>query len=203
MPALLRRFARFTLPLALLALAACSAPAGPLDAVADAARARGFAVPETPAPVPNLTFRDGDGRARSLEDFRGRVVVLNLWATWCAPCREEMPTLDALQARLGGPELEVVALSVDHKGPGVVRKFYDDIGVKHLALYIEQPSGQAFSALGIHGIPATLLLDREGREIGRRLGIADWASPEMLELFRQAIEAGRQKPSAPMRAHAG
>lgn len=203
MYALLHRLRRLRLlPLALLALAACNAPAGAPDELAEAARARGFAVPETRTPVPNLTFRDGDGHARSLEDFRGRVVVLNLWATWCAPCREEMPTLDALQAKLGGADLEVVALSVDHKGPGAVRKFYQDIGVRHLALYIEQPSGQAFSALGIHGIPATLLIDREGREVGRRLGVADWAAPEMLELFRQAIERGRAQPSETMRVRA-
>ena len=185
------RSPRLALLLALAALGACSAPAGPLGEVTAAAQERGFAVRETPAAVPNFTFRDGSGRMRSLEDFRGRVVVLNIWATWCAPCRDEMPTLDNLQARLGGEELEVLALSVDRKGPEAVRKFYDDIGVQHLALYIEQPSGQVLSGLNIQGIPATLLLDRQGREIGRRLGIAEWDSPEMLELFRQAIAAGK------------
>src|SRR5690606_29615879 len=98
--------ARLLLSLALVALGACSAPAGAPDEVAQTAQARGFAVANARAAVPNLTFRDGDGRQRSLEDFRGRVVVLNLWATWCAPCREEMPTLDNLQAQLGGEELE-------------------------------------------------------------------------------------------------
>lgn len=179
-------------PLLLAAvLAGCSAPAGPLNAVADAAQEHGFAVKNPPAPVPNFTFVDAQGRQRSLEDFRGQVVVLNLWATWCAPCRQEMPTLDNLQAQLGGEELQVVALSVDRQGPEAVRAFYRDIGVEHLALYIERPSGQAFAGLGIQGIPATLLLDREGREIGRRLGVADWDSPEMLTLFRQAIAAGK------------
>lgn len=187
--------ARVLAVIALAALGACNAPAGTLGEVAQAAQERGFAVPKTPAAVPNLTFRDGDGRARSLEDFRGRVVVLNLWATWCAPCREEMPTLDRLQAQLGGEELEVVALSVDREGAQAVRKFFGDIGVEHLALYVEHPSGQAFSALGVHGIPATLLLDREGREIGRRLGIAAWDSPEMLALFRLAIAAGERDPA--------
>lgn len=183
--------ARLLLVLAVAATAACSAPAASLDEVGAAAQARGFAVKDPPVPVPNFTFRDAEGRLRSLAQFRGRVVVLNLWATWCGPCREEMPTLDRLQARLGGTELQVVALSLDHQGAAAVRKFYRDIGVRHLPLYIEQPSGQALSALNINGIPATLLLDRQGREIGRRLGAADWDSPEMLELFRLAIDAGK------------
>lgn len=180
---------RLLIALAFAATAACD---GPSDAsasgIARAARDHGFALKEPPAAVPDFTFQDGDGRALSLSDFRGRVVVLNVWATWCAPCREEMPMLDNVQAELGGPDLEVIALSIDHSGPEVVRTFFEEVGIEHLRLYIEHPTGQALSGLNVHGIPATLLLDREGREIGRRLGVAEWDSPEMLRFFRQVAE---------------
>jgi thiol-disulfide isomerase/thioredoxin len=141
---------------------------------------------ETPQPVPEISFQDGSGQPRTLADYAGKVVLLNVWATWCAPCRKEMPTLDRLQAELGGPEFEVVALSMDRKGPDVVTKFFGEIGVKHLALNIDT-SSQAMFALEAVGLPLTLLIDREGREIGRLIGPAEWDSPEMMALIRDRI----------------
>ena len=141
-----------------------------------------------PKPVPELQFQDGAGRARSLADFRGKVVLLNLWATWCTPCREEMPALDRLQAKLGGAEFEVVALSIDQQGAPVVRKFFDEVGVKALQLYIDS-SAQAGFKLATVGLPTTVMIDREGREVGRRVGPAEWDSPKIVEELRSLIDA--------------
>lgn len=147
---------------------------------------KGFAVHESPRSIPDIPFENGDGEPMTLADFHGRVIVLNLWATWCSPCRREMPTLDALQAELGSERFEVVALSVDQAGPSIVREFFADEGVEHLALYIDT-SARALWRLGIPGIPTTLVLDAAGREIARLTGEADWAAPAMLEYFRDLV----------------
>lgn len=147
----------------------------------------GMAVHGSPRPVSDFAFQNGSGDEMSLSDFRGQVVVLNLWATWCPPCREEMPTLDALQKKLGGDRFEVVALSVDQAGPQVVRDFYAEIGIDHLGLYIDS-SMQVMIDLGVRGIPTTLVIDRNGQEVARLVGKADWATPKMLKYFRGLIE---------------
>lgn len=145
-----------------------------------------FVLHDSPKPLPEVHFIDAEGHWRSLADFRGRVVLLNLWATWCVPCRKEMPTLDRLQATLGGPGFEVVPLSIDIAGPPVVRKFYEETGVTHLGLYID-PSTKAARDLAALGLPTTLLVDREGREVGRLTGPAEWDSPEMISFLRDQI----------------
>ena len=131
---------------------------------------------KAPEPLPALTFQTMDGREASLADFAGKVVVLNLWATWCAPCREEMPSLDRLQARFADRDLVVLALSVDRAGPERVQQFLDEIGVKQLHVY-RDPKAAATRALRVPGLPATLLVDRRGNEVGRVLGIAEWDGP--------------------------
>lgn len=143
----------------------------------------------TPRTVPEVRFQDDTGRPMTLADFRGRVVLLNVWATWCPPCRKEMPSLDRLQTKLGGPPFEVVALSIDHEGVGAVQRFYREVGVKALKVYID-PTTDAAGRLGILGIPGTLLIDRNGKELGRALGPAEWDSPESLALIRRAIGDG-------------
>lgn len=155
-----------------------------------------FAVHDAPKAVPAIEFQDGDGRQRRLADFHGKVVVLNIWATWCGPCRHEMPTLDRLQAKLGGPGFEVLALSIDRAGAKVVAKFYTDVGVKHLAMYIDS-SGKAARHLNALGLPTTLLIDREGREIGRLVGPAEWDAPNMIEFIRERIsnKTGARSPA--------
>jgi thiol-disulfide isomerase/thioredoxin len=148
---------------------------------------RGFALHESPRPVPEIEFENGEGEAMSLADFKGSVVLLNIWATWCAPCRREMPTLDRLQATLGGPDFQVVALSIDRNGLPVVQEFYAELGLETLPIYVDQ-SGKAQRALSVLGVPTTLLLDREGNEIGRLLGPADWDSSEMVTFIRGHIQ---------------
>ena len=132
-------------------------------------------------------FVDGQGRDLTLADFRGRVVLLNLWATWCVPCREEMPTLDALQAELGGDDFEVVALSIDRAGSQIVRRFYDEIGVTNLNMYVDQTM-LSMTALRTVGLPTTILIDAQGRELGRLVGPAEWDDPEMVSFLRSFIE---------------
>ena len=142
----------------------------------------------SPKAMPELRFVDGAGKAHTLADFRGKVVLLNVWATWCEPCREEMPTLDRLQARLGGDHFQVVALSVDQQGASIARKFYDDVAIKALPLYVD-PTAKAAFVLNAPGLPVTLLVDRSGREIGRHLGPVKWDAPEVVERLQRAMAA--------------
>lgn len=157
-----------------------------------------MALHDAPRDLPALRFKDGSGKPLSLADFRGKLVLLNLWATWCGPCREEMPTLDRLQAELGGSDFEVVALSIDRTGIGVVETFFAGIGVAHLAGYIDE-SGKVAQQLNALGLPTTLLLDREGREIARHVGPAEWDTPSMVAFFRRQL--GRD-PGALLRQEA-
>ncbi|MEO5756611.1 MAG: TlpA disulfide reductase family protein [Mesorhizobium sp.] len=146
-----------------------------------------FAVLQAPVPLPEIRFADSSGQARTLADFRGKVVLLNIWATWCVPCRKEMPTLDRLQAELGGPGFEVVALSID-RSQDTVKQFFAEIGIQHLALNIDV-SSKAMFAIGVFGLPTTLLIDGDGKEIGRLIGPAEWDSPEMVAFIRSHVDA--------------
>lgn len=154
---------------------------------------RKFVLHDAPKPLPDISFQDGNGKARSLHDFRGKFVLLNIWATWCAPCRKEMPTLDRLQAAIGGPDFEVAALSIDRAGLDVVAKFYRDLSVENLAMYIDS-AGKAAATLGAVGLPTTLLIDRDGSEIGRLVGPAEWDAPEMMAFIRSRLTAQTGSP---------
>lgn len=145
-----------------------------------------FARATSPKDIAPLQFEDDKGRGHTLADFQGKLVLLNLWATWCAPCREEMPALDRLQTELGGPRFEVVALSIDQQGADGARKFLAQAGVKSLALYVDR-SAQASFKLGVLGLPSTLLVDPRGREISRHIGPAKWDSPEVIGDLRRRI----------------
>jgi len=140
--------------------------------------------------LPDLRFVDGTGAPRSLADFRGRVILLNLWATWCVPCREEMPALDRLQAALGGPGFEVVALAIDQGGIAAVRRFYTELKLGALRIYLDQ-NGDALNKLGGLGIPLTILVDRDGRELWRVVGPREWDAPEAVRAI-----AGHMGPAA-------
>ncbi len=139
----------------------------------------------TPRALPTISFQDEDGKKLTLADFHGRVVLLNIWATWCPPCREEMPSLDRLNSKRGGPEFEVVALSIDHD-PAAVKPFYDEIGIKTLRGYFD-PNARGSAPLGVFSVPATLLIGKDGREIGRALGEAEWDSATVEALIDDAL----------------
>jgi len=160
-----------------------------LAAVAASAQAPpNFILHDAPKPTPELQFRDGHGQERSLGDFHGKVVLLNIWATWCGPCRREMPSLDRLQAQLGGPGFEVVALSIDRAGTAVIEKFYAAHAIRNLAIYNDD-TGKASRALGAIGIPATLLLGRDGGELGRLIGPAEWDEPGVVAFLARVISS--------------
>lgn len=145
-----------------------------------------FLVSKDGAPVYDVAFRDEDGKERNLSDWRGRVVLLNLWATWCAPCRKEMPQLAELQRLYGGDDFEVVALSIDRKGAAASAKFLIEAGSANLKLYIDK-SAEALEKLQARGLPATYLIDRQGNEIGRLIGPAEWASQDARDLIEAAL----------------
>ena len=154
-----------------------------------------FAMSETPKPLPEFQFTDSGGKALTLADFKGKVVLLNIWATWCVPCRKEMPTLDRLQATLGGADFVVLPMSIDRKGMDSVTKFYTEIGIQHLSRYVAPSANQVLDTLGVWGLPATLLIDRQGRELGRLEGPAEWDSPDMINTLKIIIS--KQKETTP------
>ena len=141
---------------------------------------------DPPQAAPAITFTDDQARNLSLADFRGKVVLLNFWATWCIPCVEEMPSLDSLQGKLGGDNFVVVAISTDRQGLPIVEPFFDKLGIHNLGTYLD-PSHTAQRAFGIRGIPTTMVIDREGRERGRLEGMTRWDSSEALALIRHYL----------------
>jgi thiol-disulfide isomerase/thioredoxin len=149
-----------------------------------------LAVAHTPFRVPDLAFKDAAGRDRTLADWRGRTVLLNLWATWCVPCRKEMPALDKLEGDLGGPHFEVVAVNIDTRDPEKPLAFLKEVGVTRLAYYSD-PSARVFEDLKTagkaFGMPTTLIIDGSGCEIGNMAGPAEWASADGVKLVSAAI----------------
>ena len=163
------------------------APTGPGSNALSRGEMAAFVFRKEPEALPAFKFQDAEGRERTLADWKGKVVLLNLWATWCLPCRKEMPALDRLQAAEGSDKFEVVAISVDRKGMDASKKFLAETGVKNLALYIDT-SAKLNSELRAIGLPATILIDRDGREIGRLLGPAEWDSADAVRLIRFATK---------------
>lgn len=131
--------------------------------------------------APALSFLDEHGEKLTLEKFRGHVVVLNLWATWCGPCIEELPTLDHLQQQLAPLGVTVLALSIDRGGPKTVREFFDEHEIKSLGVYVD-PTMAAQSDLNVIGLPTTIIIDRDGRERGRLVGPAAWDDAKAADL---------------------
>jgi thiol-disulfide isomerase/thioredoxin len=148
------------------------------------------AMAKTPLKLPDLTFQNAGGEPRSLQNWRGRTVLLNLWATWCVPCRREMPALDALQAKLGGTNFEVVAINIDTRDAEKPKAWLKEVGIEKLAYYAD-PSArtfQDFKSVGrAFGMPTTLLIDPAGCEIGSIAGPAEWSSADAVTLIEAAL----------------
>lgn len=136
---------------------------------------RKLVVHDAPKPLPAIPFETFEGAETSLAAYEGQIVVLNFWATWCAPCRHEMPTLSALQEALGGADAAVVTIATGRNPPQGMRAFFNEIGVENLPLY-RDPRQALARNFGVLGLPVTLILDREGNEVARLQGDADWAS---------------------------
>jgi len=145
-----------------------------------------------PLRLPDLAFEDSDGKPRKLSDWRGRTVLVNLWATWCVPCRREMPALDRLQARLGGNNFEVVAINIDTRDPEKPRSFLKEANLTRLGYFSDQKAKvfQDLKAIGrALGMPTSVLVDSQGCEIGTIAGPAEWDSDDAVKLIAAATTA--------------
>src|ERR1700730_1568103 len=148
----------------------------------------------TPLRLPDLTFEDADGKPKKLSDWRGKTVLVNLWATWCVPCRREMPALESLQTRLGGPDFEVVAVNIDTRDPEKPRNFLKDANLTRLGFFNDQKAKvfQDLKSIGrALGMPTSVLVDSQGCEIATIAGPAEWASDDAIQLITAA-----KKPAA-------
>lgn len=176
------------------AAASCPAALDLASAVAPLASGEvaAFLPASKPLSVADLSFTDDSGTTRTLGDFAGRTVLLNLWATWCAPCRKEMPALGTLQAEMGSDEFEVVAVNVDLGSADKPKAFLADVGVTDLTFYADS-SMKIFKDMRSRGrapgLPATMLIGHDGCEIGTLMGPAEWASDDAKALIRKALEA--------------
>jgi thiol-disulfide isomerase/thioredoxin len=140
--------------------------------------------------LPDLAFHDASGQPKTLADWHGRTVLLNLWATWCVPCRKEMPALNALQEKLGGPDFEVVAVNIDTRNLDKPKNWLQEAGVNHLTYYSDSNAKvfQDLKAVGkAIGMPTTLLVDPNGCEIAALSGPAEWASEDGVKLVSAAL----------------
>jgi len=174
---------------------ACAGALATAKRIAPLARGEVAAVAVTDSGVrlPALAFKDATGTEKSLADWKGRTVLLNLWATWCVPCRKEMPALAALQQKLGGPSFEVVAVNIDTRDPDKPKAWLQQAGVTGLAYYADA-SAKVFQELKVIGkavgMPTSLLIDGAGCEIAYLAGPAEWGSDDALKL----VQAALQKP---------
>lgn len=157
-----------------------------LDRRADGSPILRLVVPDAPRAAPPVAFLDEDGRKRSLADYRGTPVAVHFWATWCFPCREEMPRIDALQ-RLLGEAVAVLPLSVGRDAVGALRAYYEEHGLRTLPVAIDERM-KAARALKVNGIPTTVFIDDSGREIARVIGERDWDDPAVAGLVRRLVE---------------
>jgi thiol-disulfide isomerase/thioredoxin len=148
---------------------------------------------KSPIPLTGLTFRDSDGKDRTLADWKDKTVLLNLWATWCAPCKKEMPALDELQKTLGGPDFEVVAVNIDTRNPDKAKAWLTETGIASLRYYADN-SARIFQELKekgrAFGMPTTILIDRNGCEVATLAGPAEWASPDAVRFIQAALGKG-------------
>src|SRR5437773_4076851 len=148
-------------------------------------------VATAPLRLPDLAFEDAEGMPKKLSDWRGRTVLVNLWATWCVPCRKEMPALEGLQTRLGGPDFEVVAVNIDTRDPEKPKNFLKDANLIRLGYYNDQKAKvfQDLKAIGrALGMPTSVLVDGQGCEIGTIAGPAEWASDDAVKLIKAAVQ---------------
>jgi thiol-disulfide isomerase/thioredoxin len=193
-------FPAIGLGLIIIALVVVASRSGPKDeapGMAAVTAAAPAAAPEPkesafdwyePREAPKTVFKDAADADKTLADFAGKALVVNFWATWCAPCVKEMPTLDALQAQLGGDTFQVLTISQDREGATVAKPFMDKNGWKNLALYTEAQARFQRDA-GIRGLPTTIIIDKTGKEVGRVEGEVQWTSPAVIEKLKSLAAA--------------
>ncbi len=141
-----------------------------------------------PRPAPGTGFTDPEGGAHQLSDLKGKFVLVNFWATWCAPCRKEMPMLSELQREFGGERFEVVTIATGRNSVPGIRRFFRETGVDNLPLYLD-PRQNLARSMAVFGLPATVILDVDGREIARMRGDAEWYGESARAIIRALTEA--------------
>lgn len=140
-----------------------------------------------PPAAPTTDFLDPDGQRINLDAYRGETLLVNFWATWCAPCVKELPSLDALQAEMGSEDFQVLIVSIDRKGLEVAQPFLDDLGIEHLKTAAD-PKGKLAREMKATGLPTTVLISDEGKVLGRILGDAEWNSDGAKALVRYYLQ---------------
>jgi thiol-disulfide isomerase/thioredoxin len=179
----MKRYGAVALTLLLLVLSGAAAGAG--EAVSDEARLGDFIPAAAPQPAPHVAFADLAGHTVHLRDFAGRLVLVNLWATWCAPCREEMPSLVRLKQSLGD-RITILAISEDRSGAGAVEPFLRRVDLGPLKVYVD-PQSEVGAAFAVRGLPTSVLIDGKGLVVGRVEGGAQWDTPAMLDVLRRFL----------------
>jgi thiol-disulfide isomerase/thioredoxin len=148
----------------------------------------------TPRRLPDLAFEDADGKPRKLSEWRGKTVLVNLWATWCVPCRKEMPALDSLQTKLGGKDFEVVAVNIDTRDPEKPKNFLKEANLTALGYFTDSKAKvfQDLKSIGkALGMPTSILVDGQGCEIANLAGPAEWASDDAIKLIKAAMQPAK------------
>lgn len=144
-----------------------------------------FIAAASPQPAPQIPMTDMTGNAVALGDFKGKFLIVNLWATWCQPCLKEMPSLEALQAKFG-PALTVLAISEDRGGADAVKPFVEKLGLDKVQIYLD-PKSAATKAIGGRGLPTSIVVDADGMVLGKVEGAANWVSDEMLSALKKLM----------------
>ena len=147
---------------------------------------------DEPEPAPDVSFTVEDGEMRTLDDYRGKVIVLNFWAVWCPPCRDEMPSLDRLQAGYGGDNLIVMAMSQDRGGEEQIREFFDEIEVTSLGVFSD-PVQKVSRDFHVLGLPTTYIIDHDGNLVAKLVGVAEWDGEAALSLILPLVEQAKSK----------
>ena len=179
------RWSRTTAVLLLLVLAGAETAVENGAVPGERPRLGEFFPSSPPVPAPAISLVDLAGNTVALSDFAGRLVLINLWATWCEPCLREMPSLERMQSHLGD-QITVVAISEDRGGSKTVEPFINKLGLKSFKIYLD-PKSDAGRAFKVAGLPTSFLIDREGRVLGRVEGAAEWDSPKLLGILKSVL----------------
>ncbi len=147
----------------------------------------GEIIPSESKAIPYITFLDANGKERNLDEYRGKVLLVNFWAMWCFPCKQEMPALAQLQKEFGGMGLQVLPLSNDYNGVEDAKKFYKDNKITGLDVFVDAKSS-AFRAFRLRGLPTTIIIDRRGMEAGRVMGYIDWNSENTKNYIKKLLK---------------
>ena len=172
--------------LAVVASGLGQAPAGPAQAASETVEPKDFTWHDKPVDAPATVFKDASDMNKTLKDFGGKVLIVNFWATWCAPCVKEMPALDRLNAKLGGKDFQVIAINQERNGPKIAKPFVEKQGWK-LPLYLDPATG-FYKDAKLGGLPTSLIIGKDGQELGRIAGEVVWDSPAVEKMVQDLIK---------------